>query len=276
MSSRGRRLNHGRLRRACYVVAFARTVSIKGEPTADVVDDRLPVRRMSADLTRLLAEVDAILLDFDGPVCSIFAGYPAPKVAAELVDMLQRHGVAVPPGLATEPDPLEVLHWAGTGGDPAVTRMVEDVLCAAELRAGESAAPTAYGREMIVAAGQAGLPVVVVSNNSAGAVTAYLSAHRLASYVSAVVGRAYAEPGRIKPNPEPILQAVHALGLSPDRTVLVGDSLSDIEGSRAAGVRTIGYANRPAKAEVFRQARADVVIDSMGAIARALIRRAAS
>ncbi|RSM38907.1 haloacid dehalogenase [Actinoplanes sp. ATCC 53533] len=230
---------------------------------------------MSANLARLLAEVDAILLDFDGPVCSIFAGYPAPKVAAELVDMLQRRGVAMPPGLATEPDPLEVLRWAGTAGDPAVTRAVEDALCAAELRAAESAGPTPYGREVIVAARQAGLPVALVSNNSAGAVTAYLSAHRLASYVSPVVGRAYAEPGQMKPNPEPILHAVRALGLAPDRTVLVGDSLSDIEGSRAAGVRSIGYANRPAKAEVFRQAGADVVIDSMGAIASALIERAA-
>ena len=230
---------------------------------------------MSADLARLLAEVDAVLLDFDGPVCSIFAGYPAPKVAAELVDMLQRRGVGVPPSLTTEPDPLEVLRRVSAAGDVAVTRAIEDALCTAELRAAESAAPTPYGREAIVAARQAGLLVAVVSNNSAGAVAAYLSAHRLASYVSPVVGRAYAEPGRMKPNPEPILHAVRALGLSPDRTVLVGDSLSDIEGSRAAGVRTIGYANRPAKAEVFRQARADVVIDSMGAIASVLIERAA-
>lgn len=229
---------------------------------------------MSADLARVLAEVDAVLLDFDGPVCSIFAGYLAPKVAAELVDMLQRRAVAMPPGLTTEPDPLEVLRWADTAGDPVVTRAVEDALCAAELRAVESAEPTPYGREVIVAARQAGLPVAVVSNNSPGAVNAYLSAHRLASYVSPVVGRAYAEPRRMKPNPEPILHAVRALGMSPDRTVLVGDSLSDIEGSRAAGVQSIGYANRPAKAATFRQAGANVVIDSMGAIAIALIERA--
>jgi HAD superfamily hydrolase (TIGR01549 family) len=152
--------------------------------------------------------------------------------------------------------------------------MVEDALCAAELRAVESAAPTPYGREVIVAAQQTDLPVAVVSNNWAGAVTAYLSARRLASYMSPVVGRAYAEPGRMKPNPEPILHAVRALGLSPDRTVLVGDSLSDIEGSCAAGVRTIGYANRPAKAEAFRQAGADVVIDNLRAIASILIQRA--
>ena len=146
---------------------------------------------MSTDVAGLLDSVDAVLLDFDGPVCSIFAGYPAPKVAAELVDMLQRQGVAMPPSLAAEPDPLEVLRWAGTAGDPAVTRTAEDALCAAELRAVESAGPTPYGREVIVAARQASLPVAVVSNNSAGAVNAYLSAHRLASYVSPEIGRAH-------------------------------------------------------------------------------------
>ncbi|NYT93743.1 HAD family hydrolase [Salinispora sp. H7-4] len=228
---------------------------------------------MSADLDRLFGEVGAVLLDFDGPVCSIFAGYPAPQVAAELVNVLRRHGVDVPPDLASEPDPLEVLRSTGAAGDHGVTQAVEDVLCGAERRAVETAAPTPYGREVIVAARQAGMPVAAVSNNSAGAVTAYLAAHRLAEYVSPVVGRAYAEPGRMKPNPEPILQAVRSLGELPTRCVLIGDSLSDIEGARAAGVTVIGYANRPAKVDAFRLARADAVVTSMGEIAAALIDR---
>ncbi|WP_097325258.1 HAD family hydrolase [Paractinoplanes atraurantiacus] len=226
---------------------------------------------MSAVLGRLLAEVDAVLLDFDGPVCSIFAGYPAPKIAAELVVVLQQMSASMPPALTDEQDPLEVLRWAGSTGNQATTQAVEDALCAAELRAVESAAPTRYGREVIVAARQAGLPVAVVSNNSAGAVTAYLARHRLAAYVSPVIGRAYADPMRMKPNPEPILRATQLLGISPARSVLVGDSLSDIEGSRAAGVRSVGYANRPTKADPFRGAGADVVIDSMGQLAEALI-----
>ncbi|MET7808598.1 HAD family hydrolase [Micromonospora chersina] len=152
-----------------------------------------------------------------------------------------------------------------------VTRAVEDALCAAERRAAETAEPTPYGREVIVAARQAGLAVAVVSNNSAGAVRAYLAAHRLAGHVSPVVGRPYAQPARMKPSPEPILQAVHALDESPGRCVLVGDSLSDIEGAQAAGVRVVGYANRSSKAETFRVARADVVITSMGAVARVLL-----
>jgi len=228
---------------------------------------------MSADLTALLAEVDAILLDFDGPVCGIFAGYPARDVAAELVDLLYRHGVDLPGHLTSETDPLEVLRWTGSLGDQGVTRVVEDALCTAERRAVATAAPTPYGREVIVAARQAGLPVAVVSNNSAGAVAAYLAAHRLTGHVAPVIGRAYADPNRMKPNPGPILQAVRALGTAPDRSVLIGDSLSDIEGSQAAGVPVIGYANRPPKVDAFHQAGADVVVTSMGPIADALIRR---
>ncbi|MEU8182555.1 HAD family phosphatase [Micromonospora sp. NPDC049047] len=228
---------------------------------------------MTADLGRLLGGAGAMLLDFDGPVCSIFAGYPAPQVAAELVDVLRRHNVDVPPDLASEPDPLEVLRRTGATGDQGVTRAVEDALCEAERRAAETAEPTPYGREVIIAARQAGLLVAVVSNNSAGAVTAYLTAHRLAGYVSPVVGRAYADPMLMKPNPEPIMQAVRALGETPGRCVLVGDSMSDIEGARSAGVPVIGYANRPPKAAAFRSAGADVVITSMGAIAGVLIKR---
>lgn len=228
---------------------------------------------MSADLDRLLAEVGAVLLDFDGPVCSVFTGYPAPQVAAKLINMLHRRGIELPPDLVSEPDPLEVLRRIGAAVDHGITRAVEDALCAAERQAVESAEPTPYGREVIVAARQAGMSVAVVSNNSAGAVNAYLTAHRLAGYISPVVGRAYADPACMKPNPEPILQAVYAVGEPPSRCVLVGDSLTDIDGARAAGVRVIGYANRPAKVERFRAAGADVVVTSMRKIADVLVER---
>ncbi|KAB1925017.1 HAD family phosphatase [Micromonospora sp. ALFpr18c] len=228
---------------------------------------------MNADLGQLLAEVGAVLLDFDGPVCSIFAGYPAPQVAAELVDVLRRNGIDVPPDLASEPDPLEVLRRTGTTSDHSAMRAVEDALCAAERLAVETAEPTPYGREVIVAARQAGMPVAVVSNNSAGAVTAYLASHRLAMHVSPVVGRAYADPGRMKPNPAPIRQAARAVGESPGRCVLIGDSLADIDGARAAGTLVVGYANRPAKVDRFLAAGADVVVTSMREIADVLVER---
>jgi phosphoglycolate phosphatase-like HAD superfamily hydrolase len=228
---------------------------------------------MSADLTRLIAEVDAVLLDFDGPVCGVFSGYPARDVAAELVELLHRHGVQPPPSLTTGQDPLEVLRWTGSTGDPGVIRTVEDALCAAERRAVEVARPAPFGREVIVAARQAGLPIVIVTNNSVGAVSAYLAKHRLTGHVSSVVGRAYADPARMKPNPEPILRGAQAVNTEPGRSVIIGDSVSDIDGGRAAGVRLIGYANRPSKVDAFSRAGAEVIVTSMGSIAEALIRR---
>ena len=75
----------------------------------------------------------------------------------------------------------------------------------------------------------------------------------------------------MKPNPAPILDAVDALGAKPADAVLVGDSLSDIEGARAAGIKVIGYANRPYKVPAFQHA--DAVIETMEDLYDALILR---
>ena len=55
--------------------------------------------------------------------------------------------------------------------------------------------------------------------------------------------------------------------------MLVGDSLTDIYGAKAAGVRVIGYANRASKAGRFRAAGAGVVVSSMREIADVLVER---
>ena len=48
-----------------------------------------PVRE---HLRRPLTEARALLLDFDGPVCSVFAGLPTPVIAAELRGILAAQG----------------------------------------------------------------------------------------------------------------------------------------------------------------------------------------
>ncbi|MGA4683568.1 HAD family hydrolase [Micromonospora sp. AB353] len=226
---------------------------------------------MTASLEQLCRDVRALLLDFDGPVCSIFANYPAPRVAREILDLLVSQGFALTKDLAGESDPLEVLRHTGSSTDYELTRLVEDALIEAEVNAASTAEPTAYGREVIVAARQLHLPIAVVSNNSPQAVDAYLREHRLSQHVVKTVGRAYADPLRMKPNPAPIVDAAASLGVVPALCVLVGDSLSDIEGAKAAGARVIGYANKPAKVAAFQEAGADAVVTSMRQIAQALM-----
>jgi phosphoglycolate phosphatase-like HAD superfamily hydrolase len=52
-------------------------------------------------------------------------------------------------------------------------------------------------------------------------------------------------------------------------SVFIGDSVTDIQAGRAARTPTIGYANRP-KRRCLTGAGADVVIDTMHELARAL------
>jgi hypothetical protein len=39
---------------------------------------------------QILAETEVLLLDFDGPICSVFAGLPAPVIADRLRRTLSR------------------------------------------------------------------------------------------------------------------------------------------------------------------------------------------
>ena len=108
----------------------------------------------------------------------------------------------------------------------------------------------------------------MVSNNSEAAVRAYFAQHGLPADVWPLVGRAFAEPERMKPNPAPLLEVLEALSLPPTAAVLVSDSLTDLQEAQAAGMRRIGYANRPEKWEHF--AEADAVIGDMTELAAVL------
>ena len=68
-------------------------------------------------LREIISRSRHILLDFDGPVCSIFAGTPAPLIAAQLRRKLQAAGITLPPEAEAENDPLEVFRTAAQLSD---------------------------------------------------------------------------------------------------------------------------------------------------------------
>jgi HAD superfamily hydrolase (TIGR01549 family) len=204
-----------------------------------------------------------LLFDFDGPICGIFAGLPARGIAGHLRDLVAGRGVDIRPEVAASSDPFDVLRYAATIS-PDLTQAVADELRVMELRAVEVADATAHARQVIEAAHQAGRAIAAVSNNSREAVTRYLTTAGLAPMFTRIIGRTDPDPDLLKPNPHLIIRAVKELGADPAECVLIGDSLSDIDGARSAGVLSIGYANKPGKLERFTAARADAVITSMG------------
>ena len=223
---------------------------------------------MNAELAAVIGRARFLLLDFDGPVCKVFANHPAPQVAAMLRRLLVEQGVTLPPAMLDESDPLAILRWSATLNQPVIVRRVDDALRAAEVDAVTGAEPTPYAREVIVAARCARRGIAIVSNNSADAVTQYLFAHRLDVYIRPVIGRPDADPASMKPNPAPVLAAIRELHTHPEECVLIGDSATDIEAAQAVGVPTIGYANKPHKFHSLT--KADAIIGSMSEIVAAI------
>ncbi len=221
------------------------------------------------DVAEVLAGTRVLLLDFDGPVCGVFGGIPDRAIADQLRPLIE----PLPPGAATTNDPLEVLRAIGLLGEHSLTERVEDALCRWELEATKTATPTPFAAEALAAAHAAGRSMVMVSNNSAEAVEAYLRAHRLEKYVRATIGRSPARPELMKPHPDPVRRATAAVRAEPSACVLLGDSLTDIQAARAAGIRSIGYANKPHKRRLLIDAGADALIegaDGMAVIASTL------
>jgi pyrophosphatase PpaX len=62
---------------------------------------------------------------------------------------------------------------------------------------------------------------------------------------------------RGKPDPEPVLMALDALGSSPEEALFIGDSHHDIEAGRRAGVTTVAVSWGPFSREKLSAANPD-------------------
>lgn len=197
----------------------------------------------------LLRSSDTLLLDFDGPICAVFAGITNREAAQRLFANLDH---AVPAHIAATDDPFDVLQFAATlSRDQADTtdRQFRQI----EVEAVESARPTPGASALIRASAGAGRSIGIVSNNSSAAVRKYLARHGLLEAVSSVCGRESGDTTLLKPNPHLLLKALSSLGSDPEQTVFVGDSVSDVVAAHKANVACIAFANRPEKVAVLRR-----------------------
>jgi HAD superfamily hydrolase (TIGR01549 family) len=217
-------------------------------------------------LTEVVAGAKALLLDFDGPVCSVFAGYPAPRIAEELRGLLTERGIHV----STKTDSPHALYACAATRHRELAAWLDDELTEREMEAVLSAAPTMGAQDVVDAALSADLAVAIVSNNAAAAIRRYLDVRGLGSSVPLVIGRPHADPERMKPHPALVDAAVSALGVASETALFVGDSTTDMEAAQRAGVRGIGYAKAPERRSGLAEAGAAEVIDSMSELAHAL------
>lgn len=75
---------------------------------------------------------------------------------------------------------------------------------------------------------------------------------------------------RKKPDPMPLLHAADFFGVEPADALMIGDSVSDVKAARAAGFQIICMSYGYNHGVDIREARPDVVIDSMAELASVL------
>jgi phosphoglycolate phosphatase len=210
-----------------------------------------------------------VLLDFDGPVCSVFAGYPATQIAEELRALIRDVLGHLPQAIRKANGPHEVLAASARFGQRLWGR-VEEALQEAEIKAVESATATPGAKAFLGACNAADRPVAIVSNNCEASVRAYLDYADLSSQVQHIEARDPAHVDRMKPSPFLLEQAAAALGIDPRSTLLIGDQVSDVKAAIAAGAGSIGYANKPGKSDDLVVAGADAVVEDMNVLAAAV------
>lgn len=220
---------------------------------------------LRAQLRQLLSGARVLLLDFDGPICHLFAGHPARQVADAVRAYATEHGDDL-----SEPnsgDPLVLLRVAYQHS-PEFGRDIEAFVIGHETLAAQTAAPTEGAHDTITAATE--LEVLVVSNNSERAIRTYLARHGLTDHVAHIIGRPFGQPARMKPAPDLLTAALDISRAKPSDAVFVGDSITDVLAGNAVDVPTIGYAKRPDRAQGLADADAALVTNSMATIAAAL------
>ncbi len=81
-------------------------------------------------------------------------------------------------------------------------------------------------------------PMSAISTGSEPRIREFLDHHGVLRHFSAVAG-AQTTP-RMKPYPDPLLYAAEAMGVAPERCLVIGDTTVDMQTARAGGAQAVG------------------------------------
>ncbi|WP_459191393.1 HAD family hydrolase [Halosimplex sp. J119] len=166
-----------------------------------------------------MTEYDAIVYDLDGTLVRLDVDWGA--VADRCAAILSARG--------HDPAGADIWEMRELAAEHGLLDRVDEAIAEFEREGARSARRLALADAL-----PHSVPVGVCSLNCEAACRIALELHGLDGHVDAVVGRDSHE--LVKPDPEPLLHAIESLGASPERTLFVGDSASDREAARAAGV----------------------------------------
>lgn len=119
--------------------------------------------------------------------------------------------------------------------------------------------------EVLRTLSNAGLRLAAITSRSRRTSVRTIELAGLAGYLDLILSAE--DVSAIKPDPAPLVLAMHHLDVSPAATLMVGDTDADILAGRAAGVRTVGVTYGFHGADIHRSSP-DLTIDSLSDLIR--------
>ena len=105
-----------------------------------------------------------------------------------------------------------------------------------------------------------GIILTIASSRSHASLSEYVENLGLSSLISYILGADDVDKG--KPDPEPVNRTLKRFGISPEETIIVGDTSFDIQMGKNAGTRTCGVTYGNGSRESLSDA--DRIIDDFG------------
>jgi phosphoglycolate phosphatase len=223
-------------------------------------------------MTNVFDGMDGVLFDMDGTLVETNIDFALMK--REIVAFAESRGL--PASLVQGLDILAVVnavveHVKASDGSGVAALVREEafrLLEEIEIEPCSHAQPVAHAPELLDALRSAGLRVGIVTRNCRNAVACAMER----TGISAEVLITRDDVLNTKPHPDHLLSALRLLEVSPDRSMMVGDHRMDIQGGKAAGMRTVGFLRPGRPADFFGGFEPDLVIHDLGELLSAVER----
>ncbi|MGW0824909.1 HAD family hydrolase [Streptomyces sp. NPDC002845] len=229
-------------------------------------------------LPGLLSTAQAVLFDFDGPICDLFGTTSTSGIARKVKKMARQQWNTLDPAVEQCDDSHDILRLLSDMVDRSEPSSLDrtplttanDIITDFEYVAVNSAEPAQHIHTLLDALLDLDKRLGVVTNNAEGPVRRFLELRELDSKFETVCGRDPHEPRLMKPDPGLVLRALKNLGgMEPAGALMVGDQLTDLSAARSAGVRFLGCTSDDGRAEEMRREGADHVVGSHAPVVRA-------
>jgi phosphoglycolate phosphatase-like HAD superfamily hydrolase len=226
-------------------------------------------------LRKLMAPVQCVLFDFDGPICDLFSGHPAYHIADALKSYFCAHNLLTKE-MALENDPQAIFRnsapmWISDNKERVeLFLLLEQHLTRSECRAAITAVPTLNYIDFVEHLARKKIKMAVTTNNSPQAVERFFEYRGVDHFEGNVFGRTGPNPDDLKPNTLILREAMKELKVHPSRCLMIGDSVTDYLAAKAANVPFLGFTYTFDKCAALMEAGAEIVINSYSDLLDAL------